>query len=108
MIPTADHLTPSTMAVAQRHLTAKAIAEFSHERLLAPTPDGDGWRIDLDRGRVRYRFRAERLALEHWLIDEASLDRTVDGSPAPLDAQQLILELRPLLGIPDDLVATYL
>ncbi|WP_152360968.1 IucA/IucC family protein [Microlunatus speluncae] len=108
MITNAEHLTPKTMEAAQRHLTAKAIAEFSHERLMAPERDGDGWRLELDGGRVRYRFRAERLALEHWLIDEPSLDRTVAGAPAPLDAQQLVLELQPLLDIPDDLVGTYL
>lgn len=108
MIMNADHLTPEAMSAAQRHLTAKAIAEFSHERLLAPVRDGDGWRLDLDDGRVRYRFRAQRLALEHWLIDEPTLDRAVDGIPTELDAQQLVLELQPLLAIPDDLVATYL
>ena len=32
----APHLNPRTMAAAQRHLVAKALAEFAHERLLAP------------------------------------------------------------------------
>ena len=32
----AAHLSPAAMATAQRHLVAKAIAEFTHERLLAP------------------------------------------------------------------------
>lgn len=35
----AAHLTPEHLATAQRHLVAKAIAEFTHERLLAPVPD---------------------------------------------------------------------
>ena len=108
MITNAVHLTPAAMDAAQRHLTAKAISEFSHERLLAPVRDGAGWRLELEGGRVCYRFRAERLALEHWLIDEPSLERVVAGVPAPLDAQQLVLELQPLLQIPDDLVGTYL
>jgi siderophore synthetase component len=34
--------------------------------------------------------------------------RTVDGEPRPLDAQQLVIELRPLLGVPDALLGTYL
>ncbi|HWI30412.1 MAG TPA: IucA/IucC family siderophore biosynthesis protein, partial [Microbacterium sp.] len=107
--PTAPaHLTPAFMDIAQRHLVAKAIAEFTHERLLAPTPDGDGWRLELDDGRIGYRFRAERTSLEHWIIDEPSIERTVDGVPAPLDAQRLIIELQPLLEIPEPLLATYL
>ncbi len=42
------------------------------------------------------------------MLEEASLGRTVDGEPADLDAQDLVLELRPLLGLPDDLLPTYL
>jgi siderophore synthetase component len=87
---------------------AKAIAEFTHERLLAPLQDAAGWRIELDGGRVVYRFRAVQTAVEHWIVDEASIVRTVDGIGADLDAQLLILELQPLLSVPDSLLATYL
>lgn len=101
------HLRPEHLDVAQRHLVAKAIAEFTHERLVAPRPDGDGWLLDT--GASRYRFHARRHALEHWSIDEGSLARTaVDGRPLPLDAQDLVLELREVLGIPDTLLGTYL
>ncbi|AEE47180.1 IucA/IucC family protein [Cellulomonas fimi] len=116
---TAAHLRPEPMAVAQRHLVAKALAEFAHERLLAPVrvdagttaDDARGphdYRVVLDGGRVVYRFRARRLALEHWALDESSLTRDVDGTPAPLDALDLVLELQPLLRIPDHLLAVYL
>ena len=110
----AVHLSPAAMAIAQRHLVAKAIAEFTHERLLAPESiDGPAasdrsWRLALDGGRVEYRFDADRFALEHWVIDEPSLERFVDGTPTPLDAQALIIELQPVLGIPDALLSTYL
>ncbi|WP_157414195.1 IucA/IucC family protein [Agromyces allii] len=143
----AAHLTPDAMATAQRHLVAKAIAEFTHERLLAPEPvagrlgapapyrdparptagldtlrsstaddatdaapatSGRSYRLALDGGRVEYRFDADRFALEHWVIDEPSLERLVDGTPTPLDAQAFVIELQPLLGIPDALLATYL
>lgn len=112
----AAHLTPEAMAAAQRHLVAKAIAELTHERLLAPSRDraasADGAYVlaldALDGGTVTYRFRARRLALEHWAVDEDSLVRDVDGTPAPLDVQELVLELQPLLRIPDDLLALYL
>lgn len=105
----AAHLNPEAMAHAQRHLVAKALAEFSHERLLTPDSTGDGcYEVTLCDGAVVYRFAAQRLPLEHWIVDEPSLTRTVDGSPADLDASALVLELQPLLEIPDDLLSTYL
>ncbi|WP_439692900.1 GNAT family N-acetyltransferase [Curtobacterium sp. SP.BCo] len=102
----AAHLRPEHLEPAERHLVAKAIAEFAHERLVAPVPDGDGWRLDA--GESTYRFRARLHRLEHWSVDEASVVRTVDGEPVPLRAQDLVLELRDLLGIPDELLGTYL
>jgi siderophore synthetase component len=119
------------MAVAHRHLVAKALAELTHERLLAPVADPAGdpvadpastprnlaasgsplaarYRVTLDDGRVVYRFAARRTALEHWVIDEQTLTRDVAGAPAPLDALDLVLELQPLLAIPDALLAVYL
>jgi siderophore synthetase component len=104
------------MAVAQRHLVAKALSELTHERLLAPVPDDPdatdrpdrpaGYRLVV--GPVEYRFRARRLALEHWVVDEGSVTRTVDGVGTPLDALALVLDLQPLLRIPDDLLPVYL
>jgi siderophore synthetase component/RimJ/RimL family protein N-acetyltransferase len=103
----AAHLRPEHLTVAQRHLVAKGIAEFTHERLIAPRSDGDGWLLDT--GGSTYRFRARRHALEHWSIDEDSLTRAgADGQPLPLDAQEFVLELREVLGIPDALLGTYL
>lgn len=102
----AAHLRPEHLEPAERHLVAKAIAEFTHERLIAPVPDGEGWRLDA--GDSTYRFRARQHLLEHWSMDEASLARTRAGSPAPLSAQDLVLELRDVLGIPDELLGTYL
>ena len=136
----AAHLAPEPMAVAHRHLVTKALAEFSHERLLAPASrGGDAYEVVLaalprhdptagaaaaptpsaapaaepaptptPTPTVAYRFRARRLALEHWAIDEASVTRTVDGRPAPLDALELVVELQPLLAVPEHLLATYL
>ncbi|MWB99670.1 GNAT family N-acetyltransferase [Agromyces seonyuensis] len=109
----APHLAPEPMTAAQRHLVAKAIAEFTHERLLAPIaltdPDADGLaRYRLTTAGSDYVFTARRHALEHWAIQEATLERTVDGVPAALDAQELVLELQGELGIPDALLATYL
>jgi siderophore synthetase component len=102
----AAHLRPEHLGPAERHLVAKSIAEFTHERLVEPQPDGDGWRLDA--GESTYRFRARRHLLEHWSIDEASLTRTRAGAAAPLSAQDLVIELRDVLGIPDALLGTYL
>lgn len=104
----AAHLRPEHLEPAQRHLVAKAIAEFTHERLIAPTADGDAWQVRA--GTSTYRFRARRHALEHWSVDESSLTRThtADGVPVPLDAQELVLELLDVLGIPEHLLGTYL
>lgn len=117
----AAHLRPEILATAHRHLVAKTLAELSHERLLAPVRLDDAptagalgtsgtvpYRLVLDDGRVVYRFRARRTALEHWVLDEASITRDLDGSPAPLDALDLVLELQPDLRVPDDLLPLYL
>ena len=104
----AAHLTPRALDRAQRHLVAKAIAEFSHERLIAPEPCDDGWRLVAPAGDVEYRFAAVRLTLEHWVVDEDSIRRTVDGRDAAPDVQELILELQPLLGLSDELLPIYL
>lgn len=100
------HLNPQSMAVAHRHLVGKALAEFSHERLIAPVPDGDGYLLAA--GWSRYRFRARRYPMEHWLIDPDSIDRHRDGVPMSLDARDLVIELAGELGIPQRLLGTYL
>ncbi|GAB3187052.1 GNAT family N-acetyltransferase [Nesterenkonia suensis] len=112
------HLRPEHMALAQRHLVAKALAEFSHEKLISPVVEKDRgepagaapfWRLEVP-GSSIYRFRARRLPLDHWVLDEESLQRhdVVHGHQRPLDAQELIVELQHVLGVPDDLLGTYL
>ncbi len=106
--PTA-HLRPDIAEQAHRHLIAKALAELSHERVLAPEPRREGpWELAVPGADVRYRFTARVLPLEHWLVDPASITRTEDGSLTSLDVQVLVAELQDLLGIPDDLLSTYL
>ncbi|WP_237704656.1 GNAT family N-acetyltransferase [Nesterenkonia sp. F] len=103
------HLRPEHLESAQRHLVAKALAEFSHERLIVPEPDGAAERWVLDTVASRWRFAARRFALHHWAVDESSLVREdAEGADLPLDAQQLVIELHQALEIPDDLLGTYL
>lgn len=100
------HLAPAPLEVAQRHLVAKAIAEYAHERLVRPVADGAGWLLETPGS--SYAFTARVHPLEHWVVDPASLRRTVGGAPAPLDAQDLVAELAPTLGIPPQLLPVYL
>lgn len=70
------HLTPALMDRAHRHLVAKAIGEYAHERLVTPVPDPvrSGW-WTLETGGSSYSFRARRYPLDHWVVDPASLRR---------------------------------
>ncbi|WP_109505418.1 GNAT family N-acetyltransferase [Nocardioides speluncae] len=127
----AAHLTPELMERAQRQLVAKAISEFAHERLLAPVRSGGRAASASNRsaaaavtrpgrwGRRRdhyeltgpastYSFSARVHPLEHWVIDLPTLTREVDGRVEPLDALAFVAEFAPQLGIPDQLLPTYL
>ena len=120
------HLTPALWARATRHLIRKALAEFSHERLLHPAGDGPHYTVRSDDGRTEYRFRADRLALDHWHIDPASITRhraedDDGGDPGeghsqhqhrsrqlPLDALAFFTELRATLAVDDRVLPVYL
>ncbi|WP_370289013.1 GNAT family N-acetyltransferase [Nocardioides sp.] len=104
-----DHLAPGPMAEAQRHLVAKALGEFAHERLIAPLLQPDGrWRVDTDGS--RYTFAARVHAPEHWVVDADSIVRERGDGPLAVapDAQELIAELAPVLEIGSDLLPVYL
>ena len=81
-----DHLRPDVLARAQRRLVAKALAEFSHERILTPRPDGGEWCVAGADG-VEYRFAARVLPGEHWAVEEESVERLHHGAATPLDVQ---------------------
>lgn len=126
--PSHTHLTGHAMRRAHRHLCAKILAEFSHERLLTPTPiteaTGGSRRYEVRAGDERWSFQARVLPLEHWVIDAGTLRRDIldpgapggadpgdgpDAEPgAQPDAQALVIALAPSLGIPHDLMGTYL
>ncbi|MDN5909460.1 MAG: GNAT family N-acetyltransferase, partial [Brevibacterium sp.] len=125
-----SHLNRDTFAVAQRHLVAKALSEFAHERLIAPIratgPDAgpETWELRIDDAgagktgsqkagakdadAVTYSFAARVLPLEHWVIDEDSITRRRGDTELGLDAQELVIELHDALGIPENLMSTYL
>ncbi|NBM18277.1 IucA/IucC family siderophore biosynthesis protein [Streptomyces sp. GC420] len=104
-----SHLTPGLWAEAGRLLIRKALAEFSHERLLAPVRQGPGrWAVRSDDGGVEYRFAAEVLGLEHWQVDAASITRHRGGRELPLDAMEFFIEFRGSLGLGDKILPVYL
>ncbi|MCF3964376.1 IucA/IucC family protein, partial [Streptomyces fuscigenes] len=103
------HLTPELWARANRALIRKALAEFSHERLLTPEPTGDGaYRVRSDDGATEYRFGARRYALDHWQVAGESVTRTRGGVELPLDALEFITELRGALSLSDAVLPVYL
>jgi len=107
------HLTPDIWTAVNTRLVVKSIAEFSHELLLRPTLLGtDGkwghYVLSTDRPSTEYRFRAQLLELDHWLIDDRSVQKSIDGRPAPLDAVAFIVELCAELKIPSHVLPGYL
>jgi siderophore synthetase component len=107
--PETGHLAPELWAEANRRLVRKALAEFAHERLISPTPLPDGrYGVASDDDTVGYRFRARRLALDHWQIDADSLTRHRGETELPLDACELVLELRRSLNLSDEVLPVYL
>ncbi|GAB12795.1 putative siderophore biosynthesis protein [Arthrobacter globiformis NBRC 12137] len=107
----ASHLTPERWAAANRHLIRKALAEFSHERILVPEPTGNGdggYRVRSDDGTAEYRFSARILQMDHWSVDAASITCRRDGQDAPLDALRFITELSGTLGIRQEMLPIYL
>jgi len=102
------HLDPARWAAANRRLVRKALAEFSHERLLRPQPDGDAFVVHGDDGTVEYRFTATLRALDTWQIDADSISRWRDGAELPVDAVELVLDLRRTLGLRDEILPVYL
>lgn len=109
------HLTPANWAHANRLLVRKALAEFAHERLLAPEPVPAGaaagarrYQVRGDDGEVVYRFTASLLALDHWRIDADSITRHRGDTELPLDALEFCLDLRAALGLTDQILPVYL
>ncbi|MQA03421.1 MAG: IucA/IucC family siderophore biosynthesis protein [Streptosporangiales bacterium] len=103
------HLTEEHWGVANRLLVRKALAEFSHERLLAPVPQGDDRYVLVSDDRaVEYSFTASVLSLDHWQIDQDSITRSASGSPLPLDVLDFVVEFRETLNLGDELLPVYL
>lgn len=108
------HLGPLVWEDVNRHLVQKALAEFSHELLLSPrliSSEGDWGLYELrpeQESVIAYRFKARRLALDHWSINPETIEKTIAGEAEPLDVLSLILEFAQTLGIKETMMPTYL
>ncbi|MFF5567211.1 IucA/IucC family protein [Streptomyces sp. NPDC012623] len=103
------HLTPALWEQAGRLLIRKALAEFSHERILTPeTLGADRYRVRSDDGATEYRFAARRFALDHWQIAADSIERHRADAELPLDALDFFIELRESLGLSAAILPVYL
>ena len=107
----APHLNADRWDNANRHLLRKALAEFSHERILAPEPldeKAGNYRVRSDDGTLEYRFTARLLELEHWSIDAGSIHCFREGAEQPLDVLEFITAFHGTLGINLQMLPVYL
>ncbi|MFC9670290.1 MULTISPECIES: IucA/IucC family protein [unclassified Streptomyces] len=103
------HLSPGRWAEANRLLIRKALAEFTHERLLTPESLGDDrYSVRSDDGATEYRFTARRLRLDHWQVFADSISRHRGGTELPLSALEFLIELKTSLGLSDAILPVYL
>lgn len=103
-LPVPAELTADAWRAAGRALLAKAIAEFSYEELLTPSPEGNGrYRLDLP-DRVVYRFAASRGTYDSWFVDPVSITRSVGDADAEeaTDALRFVLDAHRALGMSGD------
>ncbi|MBV1946199.1 IucA/IucC family siderophore biosynthesis protein [Streptomyces sp. BV129] len=109
LIDSVAHLSPERWEKANRLLIRKALAEFAHERLLTPEPDGeDGYVVRGDDELTSYRFSAVRRGLDHWQVDADSITRHREGAELPLAALDFFIELRETLGLSEEILPVYL
>ncbi|GAA5203302.1 IucA/IucC family protein [Streptomyces thinghirensis] len=103
------HLSPERWDQANRLLIRKALAEFTHERLITPERSaGDAYVVRSDDGKTEYRFTATVRALDHWQVDADSITRHRDGTELPLAALDFFIELKESLGLSDAILPVYL
>lgn len=106
-------LNPKTWATINRLLLKKALAEFSHEKLLKPKPvsatsQWQRFEVAGDNGESVYSFEAEVLPLDHWLIKADSIEHRLNGQKAELAILPFILSFAQTLNIKKEMLATYL
>lgn len=103
-----DHIQVDHWQTANRHLVCKILAEFSHEKIIFPKQIEPGKYSLYINDNCFYIFSAKAYWLDYLDINPDSISKTLKGELQFPDALQLILELRQLLEISDDLLPIYL
>lgn len=104
-------LSPQSWARANRHVLAKALGEFCHERLLSPEEHREQ-RYSLQKDGHIYAFRATRYQLNHWMVTPSSVEhrQLVEGmwTAAPVDVIDFITLFHEELTLSKAQLPTYL
>ncbi len=109
-----QHIQPKVWQQANRLLVKKALCEFSHELLITPEIVEDlvdgyhKYKVYTDTKEIRYEFIAKPLALNHYLINEYSIQKFVGDITAEIDAIYFIKEFKEALGIAQEKMPVYL
>ncbi|WP_344929673.1 GNAT family N-acetyltransferase [Aquimarina addita] len=108
-----SHLKPDIWKKANIALVRKAISEFAHELILKPKKileidEVDTYIIVSDTPGITYEFSAILKSLDHWVIDETTIQKKHNGINQEIEALSFIVEFRHTLGIPETLLAVYL
>ncbi|WP_298773154.1 GNAT family N-acetyltransferase [uncultured Shewanella sp.] len=112
-----NSIEPSVWALVNRLHVKKCIAELAHERVISPillSDDADKkevWKhyeLQADQAGVSYFFKAQQLALSHWLIDEKSIEKRINDEVSKLDSLLFIIEFCQSLNIDPDKLPTYM
>ncbi|WP_075341786.1 GNAT family N-acetyltransferase [Tenacibaculum agarivorans] len=109
-----QHIQPKVWQQANRLLIKKALCEFSHELLIQPEAISElengykHYKVSADNAEIIYEFNAKPMALNHYVIDEYSIQKTNKGESTELDAIFFIKEFRKALGIADEKMPVYL
>jgi len=107
------HLQPDIWARVNRLHIRKMIAEYAHEQIIQPSYRHvkQGWVVYVltaDQPNTEYRFRAKILRLNHWYILTESIEKMVNGQPAPLDALAFIVEFSEQLNMDPAMLPVYM
>ncbi|UII25403.1 GNAT family N-acetyltransferase [Fulvivirga maritima] len=109
-----SHLSQANWQKANVMFIKKAIAEFTHELILQPhlvqkeASENHHYALSADKPGVVYYFQAKKMALDHWSIDENTISKKLNNEPADLDGLSFILDFKEQLGIPKEMLPTYL
>lgn len=90
------------------------IAEFSHEGIIMPkilrkTSEWTSYRLEVpSKPTTVYFFNAKKLALNHWLIDEESIEKQEHEKTVSLDSLAFVVEFNKEMGIDPEMLPVYM